>query len=110
MGTTNALSGAYHLAGALTQHPSSPSTAFAQYSSIMQPLASQAQKLAPGVVGFLNPQTRLGIAGLYLFMLFIQYSGLATLLFLAMGKKENHEPVREYGFREVRELEDGRKA
>jgi 2-polyprenyl-6-methoxyphenol hydroxylase-like FAD-dependent oxidoreductase len=62
VGTTEALVGAYALAGELRQHPSDYRAAFAAYERLMRPYVARGQdvpKLAPRLA---NPQSELGIA------------------------------------------------
>ena len=109
MGTTLALSGAYNLAGALTQHPKDLQAAFAQYEKSMRPVVARAQKLAPGMPYLINPETSLGVWILHMTMWLISASGLLQLLFkLGAGPPAHMVPVEEYGFRRLSESTDVR--
>ncbi len=123
MGTTLAFSGAYNLAGALLQHPSDPSVAFAQYEAKMHPVVDRAQKLVPGAPHSLAPETAWAIwtwhavfyavkeSGIVwlLFNIFwvVNWLGLRKLLWRIGGPPANTVRVEEYGFRQLEEW-DGR--
>lgn len=104
MGTTLAFNGAYELAGALSRHPNDYSNAFTEYEQKMRPLVDRAQKLAPGIVYTLNPDTAWGLWILYVVMWMIAQSGLVTLLFKFKGPPTEAAPVEDYGFRQLPEL------
>ena len=108
-GTTLALNGAYHLAGALIQHPlpssSSPATAFAQYESAMRPIITDAQKLFPGMPRLMAPQTAWGIWALLTLAWLITMSGMRNLILrMKGGAPKDEHPVVDYGFEELEDL------
>ncbi|KAL9114876.1 MAG: hypothetical protein Q9227_001119 [Pyrenula ochraceoflavens] len=106
MGTTLALNGAYHLAGALTHHPNDYTAAFAAYEEKMRPIVDRAQKLAPGMPYLLNPETAWGLWILHMIIGFIAWSGVVNLVAKVIGPPANTATVEEYGFRQLPEMSD----
>lgn len=104
MGTTLAFNGAHELAGALTRHPNDYTIALTEYEQKMRPLVNRAQKLAPGIVRTLNPETAWGVWLMHVIMWMISQSGLVTLLFKFKGPPTSAAPVEDYGFRHLSEL------
>lgn len=105
MGTTLALSGAYNLAGALVRHPNDYNAAFAQYEESMGPVVDKAQKVPSIKLTFMAPETSWGISLLLAFGAFLQWSGLALLIFKLLGPPADEVTVEEHGFRQLSELE-----
>ncbi|KAK5112568.1 hypothetical protein LTR85_011260 [Meristemomyces frigidus] len=109
MGTTLALTGAYNLAGALLQHPNIHTAAFAAYEREMRPTVDLAQRLPMGrrQPHIMAPQTawaiwlRMGIFAA------VRWSGLASLLAKLKGPPANEVVVKEYGFRELDDSQEG---
>ena len=104
MGTTLALNGAYHLAGALVNHSHDLTTAFAEYEKKTRPMVDRAQKLPPGAPYVLNPETAWGISMLNAFLGIIYWCGLANLMFMFFGPPANVVQVEDYGFKHPPEL------
>lgn len=105
MGTTLALTGAYHLAGAILQHPEDLTAAFVQYETAMRPLVDRAQKLAPGMPRLVNPETAWGISVL----LWVSYLFCALRLHLlafalGLGPPADAVPVADYGLRKLEDV------
>ncbi|KAH8882004.1 FAD/NAD(P)-binding domain-containing protein [Thozetella sp. PMI_491] len=61
MGTTLALFGAYNLAGALSRHQDDLTAALALYEQNMRPTVDRAQKLMPGIMRIMHPETAWGV-------------------------------------------------
>lgn len=98
MGTTLALFGAYNLAGALTLHPNDPAAAFAFYEKKMRPLVDQAQKLMPGMLRLLNPETSWGVWIVDTLISFLVRSGLVKLLMNLKTPSKDSVLLEDYGF------------
>ena len=109
MGTTLGLTGAYNLAGALTQHPNDPEAAFSQYEQAVRPTVEKAQKQPPGKMTMMAPETASGIWFLYMFMSFIMWTRLPTLIIKYAGPPANDVPVEDFGFRELEDWKDYQK-
>ena len=103
MGTTLALMGAYNLAGALKRHPQDPGVAFAEYEAEMRPIVDRAQKLAPGMPWFFNPETAWGVWALNCFVWLLQCSGLIIQTIKYLGPPAKKVAVKDYGFRNLPE-------
>ncbi|GAM85505.1 hypothetical protein ANO11243_035120 [Dothideomycetidae sp. 11243] len=104
MGTTLALTGAYHLAGALVEHGDDTAAAFAQYHAKMRPVVTKAQKLPLGGKGFhwTNPESTWGIFVLHCIIAFIYYSRIGKLIFMILGPPAgDSESIDDYGFRQL---------
>lgn len=101
-GTTVALEGAYHLAGALTRYPNDHDAAFATYEKNMRPVVEKAQKLTPGFTRLTTPETVWGVWLVRLFAVVVSSiaRGLLPLLSLKEAKLKSVE-VEEYGLEEV---------
>ncbi|KAF2152742.1 2-polyprenyl-6-methoxyphenol hydroxylase-like oxidoreductase [Myriangium duriaei CBS 260.36] len=103
MGTTLALTGAYHLAGAIKQNPDNVAAAFAQYEEKMRLIVDRAQKLPLGGKGFhiTNPETWWGLTIMHFIVAFIYWTRLGKILFMLVGPKANNISVEDYGFRQL---------
>jgi len=98
MGTTLAMAGAYHLAGALISYPNQYDIAFEQYEENMRPIVQKAQELAPGMPHLIHPQTFWGVCVLRIFSAVIYWSGLVGLLFRLKGPPAQVKEVKGYEF------------
>ncbi|KAK3387321.1 oxidoreductase [Podospora didyma] len=103
MGATLALYGAYNLAGALTRHPQDPGAAFAEYEERMRAAVGEAQKLVPGQLRIMNPETAWGVWFVDALVRLLVWSRLLNLLFKLKGQKKESVHVEEYGLRELPE-------
>ena len=98
MGTTNALVGAYLLAGEIAQIPDlQPSLedvrcALDGYESIMRPFSQQLQKIWPGVFRFVMPESRFGVWLLRFVAKWIARLRVPTLA-ASFGREENGKGV-----------------
>lgn len=101
MGTTLALTGAYNLAGALSQHPLDLNTALLTYEREMRPIVELAQRLpgGPRQPHIMAPQTAWGIWLRMLIFAALYWTGLASMLAKFKGPPANEVVVKEYGFR-----------
>lgn len=99
MGTTLALAGAYHLAGALVAFPDQHKMAFAQYEDSMRPLVQKAQNLPPGMPHLIHPQSVWGVWLLRMFATTIYWSGLMHLMFKFKGPPAQVKEFKEYDFK-----------
>ncbi|KAF2666295.1 oxidoreductase [Microthyrium microscopicum] len=104
MGTTLAMTGAYNLAGALTQHPDDPEAAFSQYEKAQRPIVNSAQKLAPGFPHLITPQTPWGVWILHAIMWIIYRSRLIDLLSKIAGPPAGLAPINDYGFKQLSDI------
>ncbi len=106
MGTTLAFTGAYTLAGALTNYPNDPIAAFDSYENKMRRLVERAQKLPPGMPKLLCPETRWGIWLTFGILKILSITKVFGLLFLLLRPKDSEESVEDYGFKELPEWVD----
>lgn len=104
MGTTLAMSGAYHLAGALTQSPDDHTAAFAEYEKKMRPVVERAQKLVPGAPHILSPETAWGVWFLNTIVGLLAWTALIKVLFKYLGPAAKKVKVDDYGFKQLPEL------
>ncbi|KAL9061137.1 MAG: hypothetical protein Q9162_000282 [Coniocarpon cinnabarinum] len=103
MGATLALTGSYHLAGALLQNPTDIEAAFSEYEAAMRPVVEVAQKLPPGMPHLLHPETWWGVWAFNAIGWAITASGLRGLLFRFLPAKAEKVQVKEYGLLEMDE-------
>lgn len=107
MGTTLALVGAYNLAGALVQHLTDHTAAFAQYEEAMRPVVNDAQKLFPGFPHLINPNTAWGVEVMRNIVKGIAWSKELTKGIITLGRPDpNLVPVEDYGFEDLDEWTD----
>ncbi|CAK3899052.1 oxidoreductase [Lecanosticta acicola] len=104
MGTTLALNGAYHLAGALSRHRNDCLAALDAYEKQMRPLVDKAQRLPPGTPHIMNPETAWGIFVMRAVFAFICWTRITGLLGYFTAWEPKAIPVEEYGFEELPEL------
>jgi 2-polyprenyl-6-methoxyphenol hydroxylase-like FAD-dependent oxidoreductase len=105
-GTTLAFTGAYHLAGSLTQHPENITHALSLYEEKMRPIVDRAQKLPPGMPYLMHPETEWGVWALLLFAWGLNVTRVAALLFWLFGPGARQSvEVEDYGFEVPQELE-----
>jgi 2-polyprenyl-6-methoxyphenol hydroxylase-like FAD-dependent oxidoreductase len=112
MGTTLALTGAYNLAGSLTNVSGSPSSAdltaaFEKYSAAMAPTVESAQRLPMGgkAIRLLVPLTEWGLWLRNWFLWSVYMSNVSMLLAKWGGQKANEVKVEDYGFPQLEEWE-----
>lgn len=103
MGTTLALNGAYHLAGAISRNPNDCPAALAAYEEQMRDLVDRAQKLPPGAPNIINPETAWGIFAMRAIIGFISWTRIVSFLSYFTSWEQKYVPVEEYGFRELSE-------
>ncbi|KAK3366252.1 oxidoreductase [Lasiosphaeria ovina] len=101
MGTTLAMYGAYTLAGALVQHPQDISAALAKYEQTMRPSVDDAQRLMPGMLRLMNPETPWGVCMVDTVIKFLIWTRLIRVLMMLKGSKTATKPVDEYGFEQL---------
>ena len=104
MGTTLALNGAYHLAGALARQPDDIAAAFAQYETSMRPIVEQAQKLPPGMPYLVHLETGWGVQILRTIASIVTRTGIIKLMFKLKGPPPETVVVEDYGFEQQEEL------
>ncbi|OAA65546.1 oxidoreductase [Niveomyces insectorum RCEF 264] len=107
MGTTLAMLGAYNLAGALASHPDDLSAAFAAYEASTRPAVTKAQKLMPGILRIMNPETAWGVWVVDTVIRFLVWSRVFFKLLLRFrGPDTEVEALPEYGFTQLPEQTD----
>jgi 2-polyprenyl-6-methoxyphenol hydroxylase-like FAD-dependent oxidoreductase len=97
MGTTLALYGAYNLAGALLAHPDDTAAAFSEYQMRMRPSVDKAQKLMPGMLRILSPETAWGVWFIDTLIKILIWSRLGELLLRLKGADTEMETIHDYG-------------
>lgn len=85
MGTTLALLGAYNLANALGKNSDDIDTALSIYEAEMRPHVDKAQKLMPGMLRLLSPETAWGVWLVDATIRFLVWSRLFMLLLFFKG-------------------------
>ncbi|CAM1508993.1 Fc.00g027320.m01.CDS01 [Cosmosporella sp. VM-42] len=103
MGTTLALFGAYNLAGALTRYPNDLAASFASYEEKMRPSVDKAQKLMPGLLRIMNPETAWGVWIMDSLIKFLVWSRIVELLLMFKKPEKNISVAEDYGFRKLPE-------
>jgi len=104
MGVTNAMVGAYVLAGEINNiinnnndnSAGDLSVALKAYEDKMRPFADIAQKLAPGTPGAANPEGEWGIWALHCFLGFISWTGLYKLFGASVNPPSEAMMLPEY--------------
>ncbi|KAH8646351.1 hypothetical protein BX600DRAFT_519173 [Xylariales sp. PMI_506] len=104
MGATLGLLGAYHLAGALTDHSIDLGAALTQYEEKMRPEVERAHRVFFGLIRLMNPESAWGLLIFELVMSFLNWTRLSNLLFMLKKEPENHENLHDYGFMHLPEL------
>ncbi|KAL1893284.1 hypothetical protein Sste5346_006460 [Sporothrix stenoceras] len=98
MGTTLALLGAYSLASALAKHSKDVDTALSTYEVEMRPHVDKAQKLMPGMLRVLSPETAWGVWLVDTTIRFLVWSRVFLLLFYFKGPDTEPDGLPEDGF------------
>ncbi|KAJ9656895.1 hypothetical protein H2198_004648 [Neophaeococcomyces mojaviensis] len=97
MGVTNAMVGAYVLAGEINRSPGDFSVALKAYEDKMRPFVKIAQQLAPGTPGAANPEGAWGIWALHCFLGLIAWIKLYKLLGSSVNPPSQAMQLPNYG-------------
>ncbi|OAA78718.1 oxidoreductase [Akanthomyces lecanii RCEF 1005] len=89
MGTTLAFTGAHSLARAILRRQDSLEQVFAEYEAEMRPIATKAQKLAPGMPRMMHPQALWELVLLHGLLFILKNSGIFTILGMLFGPPAN---------------------